>query len=616
MKWLLALLLLLAHALCAAQSLPDNPAIEASNKPLAQSEKALPAIAFELEISASDEIKTLLERHLELQRYRSLPDLSDDELDRLLDQARLDIQTLVATLGYFSPVIQINQRSSSDETRYVEISVTVGEPVRVSQVLIRFAGAIADDPSATTQRQLILQSWSLPAGNRFTQTGWDSAKQQALRQLTTQRFVTGRLSQTLADIDPKAHTAQLDITLDSGPAWRLGPLTISGLQRYDSALVQRLARLPDGSPYDLAQLSAAQQRLTESGFFSSAFVTIDTQSDPQAAQVLVSLRENQLQKVIFGVGGSTDAGARVSVEHVHNQLPMLGWRAASKLSVDRKTQYVGTSLTSPPDSHGWRWNTLLILLHEPIGSQDTSSQRWRAGATQDGEQLDRSYYLQYDRADSAPTDDAPSVRAESISANYSFTLRRFDAMPFPSAGWAWGVELGGGMTLGSDRAPYGRVLTRWQHFWPLGTSNRATPDLRAGRLSLRAQAGAVLAKKEANLPSTQLFLAGGDNSVRGYGLHDIGTELADGQVSAGRYLALGSLEWQRPITRNGLLTAWEGVLFVDAGAVADRPADLQAKVGVGAGVRWKTPVGPLQIDLAYGVAVQTLRLHLNLGFAF
>ncbi len=615
MKGLLAWLLWLAHALCAAQSLPDKSAIEASNQPLAQADQAQEAIAFELEIGASDEIKALLKRHLQLQRYSHLPDLSDEELDRLLDATQPEVQKLVATLGYFSPVIQINRRSSSDETRYVQISVSVSEPVRISQVLIHFTGAIANDPSAATQRQLILQSWSLPAGNRFTQTNWDSAKQQALRQLTTQRFATGQLSQTLADIDPQAHTARLELTLDSGPAWQLGELVISGLKRYDNALVQRLARLPKAASYDLAQLSAAQQRLTDSGFFSSAFITIDTQSDPQAARVLVSLRENQLQKVIFGVGGSTDAGARLSMEHVHNQLPVLGWRAASKLSVDRETQYVGTSLTSPPDDHGWRWNTLLILLREPMGSQNTSSQRWRAGAAQDGEQRDRSYYLQYDLADSAPTDEAPAVRAESISANYNFTLRRFDALPFPSGGWAWGAELGGGMTLGSDPVPFGRVLTRWQHFWPLGNS-RATPDLRAGRLSLRAQAGAVLAKKEASLPSTQLFLAGGDNSVRGYGLHDIGTELANGQVSAGRYLAVGSLEWQRPITRNGLLTAWEGVLFVDAGAVADRPADMQAKVGVGAGVRWKTPVGPLQIDLAYGVAVQKLRLHLNLGFVF
>jgi len=33
-------------------------------------------------------------------------------------------------------------------------------------------------------------------------------------------------------------------------------------------------------------------------------------------------------------------------------------------------------------------------------------------------------------------------------------------------------------------------------------------------------------------------------------------------------------------------------------------------------VRWKSPIGPLQIDLAYGVAVKRLRLHMNVGFSF
>ncbi|MEN9377047.1 MAG: hypothetical protein RL710_2204, partial [Pseudomonadota bacterium] len=118
------------------------------------------------------------------------------------------------------------------------------------------------------------------------------------------------------------------------------------------------------------------------------------------------------------------------------------------------------------------------------------------------------------------------------------------------------------------------------------------------------------------LPSTQLFLTGGDNGVRGYGYHDIGVTLADGQTTAGRYLAVGSVEWQRPITRNGQLTQWESTLFVDAGAVADEPSSLDAKIGVGAGVRWKSPVGPLQMDLAYALATQRFRLHLNVGFSF
>jgi translocation and assembly module TamA len=39
-------------------------------------------------------------------------------------------------------------------------------------------------------------------------------------------------------------------------------------------------------------------------------------------------------------------------------------------------------------------------------------------------------------------------------------------------------------------------------------------------------------------------------------------------------------------------------------------------LGSGVGLRWKSPVGPLQLDLAYGHAVQNWRLHLNVGFAF
>ena len=35
-----------------------------------------------------------------------------------------------------------------------------------------------------------------------------------------------------------------------------------------------------------------------------------------------------------------------------------------------------------------------------------------------------------------------------------------------------------------------------------------------------------------------------------------------------------------------------------------------------AGVRWRSPVGPLQADLAYGVKTKEVRLHLRLGFSF
>ena len=90
----------------------------------------------------------------------------------------------------------------------------------------------------------------------------------------------------------------------------------------------------------------------------------------------------------------------------------------------------------------------------------------------------------------------------------------------------------------------------------------------------------------------------------------------DGTVTPGRYLAVASVEWQRPILVDGRTSEWESTVFIDAGAVADKQSQLKAKVGVGAGVRYRSPVGPLQLDLAYGVQSKSIRLHLSVGFTF
>jgi translocation and assembly module TamA len=602
-KFLLTALLLLAVPWAAAEEAP------------ATASAAAPAgAAFELNIQAPDDIKDLLTRHLELQRYRELTDLSDDELERLLRQAGEDARRLVGTLGYFSPIITLAHQPAPGGAALVTLTVTPGEPTRIQQVTIQFTGAIADDGLAAAQRQQIQASWSLPAGNRFTQNAWDGAKQQALRQLTTLRFPAGRISTSLADIDPDNAKAHLQLTLDSGSAYRLGELEVDGLQRYDRALVQRLARLNPGSPYSQADLVAAQQRLTDSGYFDSAFITLDTQADPTAATVQLKLREARLQKLVLGVGASTDSGPRLSAEHTHHKVPGIGWRAVSKLLLDRETRAIGSELTSPPDPSNWRWAVSGLLQNQQLGTLDVSSQQLRAGRKQSQERIDRNLYVQYDRAETVDTDTTQPVIAQSISANYAFAVRYYDSLPFPSAGWGWGAELGGGTTLGPERQAYTRLLTRWQGFLGLGQSdgNRAG----SSRLAMRASAGAVIAKDSASLPSTQLFLAGGDNSVRGYGLNDIGVTLANGSVTAGRYLSTGSVEWQRPVRINGRPSDWESTVFIDAGAVANKPSELEAKVGVGVGARWNSPVGPLQLDLAYGVDARRLRLHMNLGFTF
>jgi translocation and assembly module TamA len=598
--------LVLCLAPAAAQPGPSEPdpgmAAETSRGP-----------SFDIEIRAPEQVRSLLERHLELHRYREVSDLDDAELARLIALAEREVRALVATLGFFNPNILIVREPGPGPRPAIVVAVDPGQATTVSDVAIEFEGDIAGttEPDALIQRETIRGGWRLPAGQAFTQTRWDDAKAQAVQQLVARRYPAGRISYSLADIDAPAGRAHLGLRLDSGPLFRLGDMQVSGVERYDPVLVPRLARLPPGSIYDRERLLQAQLRLASSGYFDSAFILVDPEGDAQAAPVQVTVREAPLQKVVLGVGLTTDSGPRVSVEHTHNRLPALGWRAVSKLQLDRKTPFVQTEWTAIPNERGWRWAALVRAERLDDGSLVTHGQRLRFGRLRSEEHIDRHMYVQYDRATvqtetGEPVTSQDSGAGSALSANYVWTGRYFDSLTFPSRGHGLGLELGGGITLGGDRSPFQRTVFRWLGLRPL----------REGRLQLRAEVGAVLARSSARVTATQLFRTGGDTSVRGYAYRAIGVPLPGGQVGPGRYLAVGSVEWQRPIRRGGLPTNFESVLFVDAGGVSDRLGDLRLSTGVGAGVRWKSPVGPVQADLAYGVKARKLRIHMSVGFVF
>ncbi len=597
---------------------------------------------FDIELEAPEEVRDTLLRHMELQRFRRLRSLDINELNRLLLQAPDNLRNLLGTLGHFSPAIRVDpvrQPPAAPDAQAglpdddddddaapaplgtVRIVVDPGPQTRIASVQVIFQGDIATLPQAQAQREAIQAAAARRADQPFSQSEWDGAKNQALRQLTALRFPGGRISNSLADIDAANQRANLYIELDSGPLQRIGAIEVVGTERYDPAISERLARLSGltpGTEYDLERLQAAQQRMAASGYFDAVFVYVEPTEQASMLPVKVQLREARRQRLVLGVGASTDSGARVSIEHLHNRVPGLGWRARSELRLDQKDQIARTDWRSPVDDKGWQWLTEAQLSRLDDGLTRTSSQRLRWGQGQDGETLDRSVYLQYDRARVVQylPFPLPEAAESSITANYAWSRRRFDDPVSPQQGHGLAVELGAGTTLGTDRQPFARTQARWLGLWPLDRDGAGSAR-NLGRLALRLEGGAVVARDNAPVPETQLFLTGGDNTVRGYGLRDIGVPSPTGGVRAGRYKAVMSVEWQRPIwADNGQRSPWENVLFVDGGAVADRAGDLRPKWGVGTGLRYNSPVGPLQVDLAYGLETRELRLHLNVGFSF
>lgn len=609
----LALLLGSALACASPARAQDGSAAEPpASTPASAAQAGMP---LRLEILAPAPLDAFLLRHAELQRYSELADLGRAELERLLLTAPADLRQLLATQGYFSPRVDVRLVENAGAPRTVRIEIDPGPLAHVAGWRILLNGPAQDDPVAADQRAALLAGWTLGEGRVFTQQDWDGAKQAALRQLTRHRYPQARITHSLADIDPERHEVLLRLELDSGPPYRFGELRIEGSDRYEPATIERLLRLGGvvpGEDYDEGLLQSAQQRLLEQGDYESVFVRIDTDADPGAAPVEVSVREAKQQKLVLGIGASTDNGGRLSVEHLHHRVPGLDWRATSKLQLERDTRTLGAALDSPVDPQGWHWNLGAQLQRQDDGSSTTTSEQLKAGRAQGARRLERQFYLQYDRAQ--VHDRALAVQADaasSVSAHYGWTRRDFDDLANPTRGQGLALELGAGLTLSQTPQPYLSSRLRWQAYRPAFEASD-----RPSRWSLRLEGGAVWSPDDGAVPATQRFLAGGEGSVRGYGLRDIGVPRSDGSVDPGRLLALASVEWQRPLWLDGRRSDWETALFLDAGAVADRSQDLSPKVGVGAGLRYRSPVGPLQLDLAYGLERRAFRLHMSVGFLF
>jgi translocation and assembly module TamA len=566
------------------------------------------SLAFELSIDANDkDIAPWMAQHLALQRYKNLSDLDDQEMAKLLRDADEQARELLATQGYFNPQLQwkLDTTPTATHLRQVDLKIDVGPMARIASVDIRWQGDILDRPEARKQREQVLTEWALPVGQDFSQSQWSQAKAQALRWVQAERYPQARIANSQANVDAQTDQVRLSITLDSGPQVHIGPLVITGTERYSAEQVERLSHLTPGAVYKQNDLLLAQQRLVVSGFYDAVFVSLDPEGDASAMPVKVELKEALRQKWVMGVGVRSDNGPRLTAEYTQHKIPGLDWRGVTKLSVDKVQQTWSLDLLAPPDASLWRWNGSAQLDHQQLVGYDVTSQRWRFGRTQREERTDRSYYAQFD----ASTSTGSLVgQRESVSGNYAWTWRRFDSLPFPTQGLGGSLELGSGVSLGAQREPFTRWLARTMYLLPLGRE--------AGRLAMRAEAGSVISRDTSGLPTTQLFVAGGDNSVRGYALSSIGVTQTNGALAAGRYISTGSIEWQRPIRWDQQRTDWESAVFVDAGAVADQMSQLKAQIGYGVGARWRSPIGPLRMDLAYGQAVHKLRLHLSVGFVF
>ncbi|MEP7301941.1 MAG: BamA/TamA family outer membrane protein [Caldimonas sp.] len=621
MSWRAALLRALSGSVLAmllggCASLPffgnkDDPAAVAHEPEIA---------LYELEVRAPAPLRALLLEYLDLARFQKAPEsdaISGPELDRLAVAAPAQARGLLETEGYFEAEVTLARSTDGAGLPRLTMTVVPGPRVTVGSVAIESTAPLAprtptrDEPWSDRLDKL-RQTWTLRPGRPFRQPAWSSAKNSALGELRADGYPTAAWQDTHAKVDVAAGSAALEVTIEGGPLFRLGPVRVEGTSRYDEAVVRRLATFFRGEVYNEKLLLDYQERLVRIGLFEGASVELDATGPPEAAPVLVKVKELTQHQATFGVGYSANTGPRVSVEHYDRKVFGQPWIAHSTLSFGPDLKSIGSAFASYPDDGLWR--KIASASVERLIAADETRDSWttRLGRSKDATRYERLYYLEaaHARVTSAPL----TTSSEAVSFNYHWLRRDLDNVLSPTEGTALSLQGGAGYGKGAEtrsdiagefrsRGPFVRAFARASWFRPLG----------GWFANARVEAGKVFVHSRIAVPDTVLFRAGGEDSVRGYGYRTLGPTV-NGAVVGGRVLLTGSVELEHPLSDRlpGLL----GAVFADAGNAADRWSELHPVLGVGVGLHYRSPVGPLRLDLAWGQDVRRLRLHVSVGIAF
>jgi len=610
----LALWFFLAVIAAGCASVPDPGADAAPGR----EEPPRPA-QFRLEVDAPAELRDLLLQHLDLARLQkaaAADALTRTEIDRLIGAASAQAKSLLETEGYFNPEVGIRRADDGAQPPLLRMTVQPGPRATIERLTLEVQGGLNDeldrgDPQAEELSRALQSEWSLQPGQPFTQSAWDSAKNRVIATLRSNGYLVAQWSGTAAQVLADKNSVRLFLVADSGELFRVGEIQTAGLQRFDETSVLPTARELLGKPATEQLIRAVQDRVFGLGLFESVIISVDaTAADPQRAPALLALRELSRQQATVGVGYADNTGFQVTLEYTDRQVFGTRWMAYNKLQLGQYQNLWKGDLVSHLQENGWR--TLFGGQLERLESDDELRQSWylRAGRSRD---TLRIWRMAYAEVTAARLDTSAGVNdSDALSGNYHWIWRNVDDLRTPTRGSVWTLQGAVGYARGKstpsgsnlsveDDGPFARAYGRLQAYALLPQSFYG---------SARLELGQVFVQEALAVPDTLLFRAGGDDSVRGYAYRSLGPELG-GATFSGKSLFTTSLQISRPIFADRPEFLWAA--FVDAGNAADSWSEMRPVFGYGVGLHWRSPVGPLRVDLAYGQDVRKFRLHFSVG---
>ena len=552
---------------------------------------------------APEPVREMLQTHLSL---AGLEGETPDETARLAFERRLrkEAGELLATEGYFSPQIDLINDAGG-----TVVEVATGPRAHIGEVSIEIQGAIDDE-----RRRKLIEAWGLPAKAAFRQSAWDEAKNGLLRELMSVDHAHAHLLSSVADVDVEAARVDLTLVYDAGSRYRYGEVRILGLQRYQPSLVERYSKLlQPGAVYQQEDLLAVQSALQNTPYFSS--VSVELESDAMLADsetglssgadlqvpVVIRLRERAPFGVSFGAGYSSNTGARVEGNFTNSDFAGRAWELSTGARVEQRRQTAYADVFLPQDREKQQRDSFGTFVEKSdIEGLALERVAFAASRVQNRGSIEQRLGLNW-QYEWQRTDGVPEATNQALTALAGWIWRSANDPLDPAEGIVAQLQLGGAAKALLSDQNFLRTYFRYSQGIPLG---------KADGLLLRGEVGVTAATSREGIPQDYLFRAGGSNSVRGYAYQSLGVKEGSATLG-GRYLLTLSAEYTHWFD-----ASWGAAVFVDAGQAGDDRDVFKLAPGYGVGARWKSPAGPLAIDLAWGQRESELRLHFSLAVPF
>ena len=422
--------------------------------------------------------------------------------------------------------------------------------------------------------------------------------------------------------------------IDEGARVFVERIEISGNVRTVDSVIRREFELVEGDPFSASRMRASQERIEALGFFADVTVDNVPGSTPDQTVIQVNVEEQSTGELLLGGGYSSYQGPIGQISLEERNLLGRGQRLRIAATIGGRTQEFDLRFTEPrvfdrPISAGFE------AFRITTDNQDESSyDEFRFGfSVNSGYRLAPHLFHSVEYR-------LQQVEITDVGASASRLIALQEGQQVTSL---VGHELTYDMRDSRIRPTEGYILTLGNDFAGIGGDTRFIRTTASGSiffpiyerdyvLNLRGEMGYIVGLGD-DVRITDRFFVGGPN-LRGFEVGGIGPrDLATNDAMGGNSFAVGTVELAFPLggfaedlgfrgrtfTDFGVLTGTDDADFIDNGSggnAINLVDEASVRVSIGAGLSWDSPLGPVNLDIAYPVLSESFDQDQLFSFSF